>query len=28
MHTGMPNGHLLWTRGDPNTFGIDLEGTS
>ena len=28
MHSGMPNGHLLWTRGDPNTFGIDLEGTS
>lgn len=28
MHTGMPNGHLLWTRGDPNTYGIDLEGGS
>ena len=28
MHSLMPNGHLLWTRGDPNTFGIDLEGGS
>ena len=28
MHTGMPNGHMLWTRGDPATYGIDLEGGS
>lgn len=28
MHSDMPDGHLLWTRGDPNTFGIDLEGGS
>ena len=27
-NTLMPNGHLLWTRGDPNTFNIDLEGGS
>jgi len=28
MHKSMPNGHYLWTRGDPNTQGIDLEGGS
>jgi hypothetical protein len=28
MNTAMPNGHLLWTRGDPNTYGISLEGAS
>lgn len=28
MHPLMPDGHRLWTRGDPNTQGIDLEGGS
>lgn len=28
FHPDMPEGHKLWTRGDPNTQGIDLEGGS
>lgn len=28
MHGLMPDGHRLYTRGDPNTQGIDLEGGS
>jgi hypothetical protein len=27
-HPDMPDGHKLFTRGDPNTYGIDLEGGS
>lgn len=28
MHAGMPDGHRLYTRGDPATAGILIEGTS
>jgi hypothetical protein len=28
MHSGMPDGHRLYTRGDPATYGIGLEGGS
>jgi len=28
MHPLMPDGHRLWTRGDPNSWAIDLEGGS
>jgi len=28
VNHGMPDGHYLWTRGDPSTFGIELGGAS